>query len=258
MASTRWRQVGIATLAGVGLGGCFLPVASGTPQAATTAGRGNASFNAAAEMPTIDLLADDQDDFAPVAAGVITAGYGITEHTDIEASAEAALYFFLVPLPTGGSIGLRHHLVHADTYDVGIAARVGGVTVDDGDAGSASAVYGAASVVGQGAFGTFRPLVSGQLMPTMIDQQLGTSSDGSSTGLVASATVGLMFQVGQFQIGPYLTGTAFSSDAVERNGLVSGGLSFAYRPDRHAAAVVVPAAAPAPPSPASSGLPPTR
>lgn len=238
-----------------GAAGCILPVATGTPQGATTAGRGRATFSVAGEMPTVDLLADDPYDIAPAAAGTITAGYGVTERTDVEVAAEASLYWFVMPIPTGASVGVRHHLVAREQFDVGIAGRIGGVTVDDGDDGSASAVYGAASITAQAALGPFRPLVSGQLMPTRITQALGTDRDGTSSGLVTSATLGLMFQVRDIQVGPYLTGTAFSSDAVARNTLVSGGVAFAYRPDRHASR---PVAAPAPAAFGGPGAQPPR
>lgn len=247
-----------ALMATLGVG-CFLPVATGTPQAATTAGRGKMSLNVAGELPTVDLIASDADgdsqDVAPVAAGVITAGYGLTDHTDLEVGAEAAMYFFLMPLPTGGSVGLRHHLLATDGLDVGIAARVGGVAVgtsseENPDGDDASAVYGAINVTTQGAYGMFRPLVSAQLMPTTIRRDLGDDRDGRYQGLVSSATVGLMLQLGSWQVGPYLTGTWFRSDAVDRATLLSGGVSFGLHPDRRAKPPVAPpAVAPLPVAP---------
>lgn len=229
-----------------------MPVSTGAPLPATTVGRGNVGGAFSAEAPTLDLIADNDDGAtgspsavsygaAPAAAMTFTLSYGIGDNTDLEVAGEGALYFFVLPLPTGGSIGLRQHFDAGDAFDLGIAARVGhvsssaNVTLSDGtsEESSASASYGAFQVVLQTKHGFIRPLLAVNFMPARIDRDPSDEDPFKLKGLASSITAGLMFVGNHALIGPYLTATNFYSDRFDNSGwFISGGLTFAFRPDR--------------------------
>jgi hypothetical protein len=232
------------------LGGCFLPVATGAPEPATTVGRGKLGAALTGEAPTLDLIAKkngsspaeytDTYGESPAAAMRFTLSYGITDNTDIEAAAEGELWFYFFPLPTGGSIGFRHHIDTGDDFDVAIAGRVGGVSAGldytDGDGNSekneATAEYGAAQGVIQLKHGPIRPLFSVSLMPFHVKRTPGDDPVQKFTGFASSATLGLMF-VGRYaQFGPYITVTNFESQEFSGGFFTSGGVMLAFRPDR--------------------------
>lgn len=235
----------------VGLGGCFLPVATGAAEPATTVGQGKAGIALNGEAPTLDLIAKkdsstpeqytDTYGQSPAAAARLTLSYGITDDTDLELAAEGELWFFFFPIPTGGSIGLRHHIDTGDDFDVAIAARVGGVSagLDYNDSNGntvkneASAEYGSLSGVIQLKNGPIRPLASVNLMPFHIKRTPGNDPVQKFTGLASSVTFGLMLvsRVGQF--GPYITVTNFESQDFSGGTFFSGGLMLAIRPDRN-------------------------
>jgi hypothetical protein len=232
------------------LPGCFLPVATGAPESATTVGKGNLGLSLSAEAPTIDLIAqknengvnDYTDTYgeSPAAAMRATLSYGITDTTDIEVAAEGQLWFFFLPLPTGGSIGFRQHLDAGDTFDAAIAARVGGVSSGSVSADSmgnstsddASAYYGALSGVMETRHGWLRPLLSLQLMPFSIKRGISGEPIQHFKGLTSSATFALMLVGRHVQFGPYVTGTNFESQEFAGAWLGSFGLMLAIRPDR--------------------------
>ena len=264
-------------------GGCILPVATSTPQPATTVGAGHIGAALYEEMPTLNLTASNKDasnpdsDIAPAAAATATLSYGLTNDTDLELSAEMSAYLFILPMPVGGSIGLRHHVMGAENYDFGIAGRVGGVAVgygtnssDSTDPTSASAVYADVSATLQGVFGPFRPLISVSAMPAKVSRNFGDSQPSESfTGFATNATIGLMFQFGALQLGPYVSATYYSSEQFAdggggNSGFVSGGFALEIRPDRHASqelpARMTPISYPPPPAnystPSTPMLPP--
>lgn len=232
----------VLAIAAVALAGCYLPVATGTPQPATTIGTGRVAAGFAGEAPTLDLTAgttDFNDSYAeaPAAAGRFEVAYGLRERTDVEASLEMSLYFYVAPLPIGGSIGIRQWLVTRRNLDVAAAARIGGVRVATEDSGgrkdSASAETAQLSLAAQGAWGAFRPLASiagiGARMTRVVD---GVATDFN--GIAGSVTLGAMFQLGSIQLGPYIVGTYFTSDEFSGRAMVAGGVAISYRPDRHA------------------------
>ncbi len=230
--------------------GCILPVATGTPMPATTVGQGNFGFAVTGEAPVLDLIADSTDgteaDFdelhgaAPAAALTLTASIGLGETTDLELSAEGALFYFLLPLPTGGSIGVRQHIAATDLFDFAFAARVGGVASglgsEDGDASndtSASALYGAAQGIVQLRTGFARPMVAVNLMPFRIKRDPSDLEPFSFGGLASSATFAVPLVGDRVQFGPYVTVTNFESSRYGGGWFTSGGLMFAIRPDRN-------------------------
>ena len=233
------------------LGGCFLPVATGASEPATTVGHGKAGVAINGEAPTLDLIAKkdgstpqeytDTYGQSPAAAARLTLSYGLTDDTDVEIAAEGELWFFFFPIPTGGSIGFRHHIDTGDAFDVAFAARVGGVEagLDYTDSSGsttkneASAEYASFQGVIQLKNGPIRPLASINLMPFHIKRTPGSDPVQKFTGLASSATFGLMFvsRVGQF--GPYVTVTNFESQEFSGGFFASGGLMFAFRPDRN-------------------------
>ncbi|HWO24030.1 MAG TPA: hypothetical protein VNO30_35050 [Kofleriaceae bacterium] len=229
-----------AALGAVLAAGCILPVATGTPMPATTVGKGNFGIAMTGEAPVLDLIADSADEsfeelhgVAPAAALTTTVSVGLGESTDLEVSAEGALYYFLLPMPTGGAIGVRQHLTAAELFDFAVAARFGGVSsFSDGD-DSASAVYGAVQGVAQLRRGFVRPLASLNLMPFRIRRGASEPEAFTSRGLASSATFGVMFVSDSVQFGPFVTVTSFEGERLGGAFFGSGGLMLAIRPDRN-------------------------
>jgi len=233
------------------LGGCFLPVATGAPEPATTVGRGHAGVALSGEVPTLDLIAKkdgstptnytDTYGESPAAAARLTLSYGISDDTDLEVAAEGELWFFFFPIPTGGSIGLRHHIDTGDAFDVAFAGRIGGVsagldytdTSGQTEKNEASAEYAAIQAVVQLKHGPIRPLASLNLMPFHIKRTPGSDPEQKFTGLASSVTVGLMFVSPFGEFGPYATVTNYESQQFSGGFFASGGLMLAIRPDRN-------------------------
>lgn len=253
----------VCALAGAG---CILPISTGAPLPATTVGKGHVGFAVSGEAPTLDLIADNDNSSgsssaisygaAPAASLNLTLSYGLGENTDIELGGEGALYYFILPLPTGGSIGLRQHFDAGETFDLGIAARVGtvggtskvtdssGNTVDSG----AGATYAAIQGVLQTKRGPIRPLLALNLIPARITRDPSDEPAFDFKGFASSVTLGAMI-VGQHAVvGPYVVATNFYSDRFDNSGwFVSFGIMFALRNDRNR---------PAPPPPPLYAPPP--
>jgi hypothetical protein len=231
---------------------CYLPVATGAPESATTVGAGHVGFAMNAEGPSLDLIAKNHgsgDDSytstygdSPAAAARLTLAIGLADNTDLEIAAEGQLMFYFIPLPTGASIGLRQHLVTTDAFDIALAARFGGVTSSndgnhDTDSAfntdySASAYYGALSAVVQARHGVFRPLASVNVMPFRISRSIQDEPVQRFTGAATSLTVAFMFVGDRVQFGPYATLTNFESEEFKGGFFPAGGLMLAFRPDR--------------------------
>ena len=238
-------------LALLSLGGCFLPVATGAPEPATTVGHGKAGIELSGEAPTLDLIAKKDGTTpteytntygqSPAAAARFTLSYGITDDTDIEVAAEGELWFFFFPIPTGGSIGLRHHIETGDAFDVAVAGRIGGVSAgldyDDSNGNTvkneASAEYAAIQAVVQLKHGPIRPLASLNLMPFHVKRTPGDDPVQKFTGIASSLTFGVMLVSHAAEFGPYITVTNFESQDFSGGTFASGGLMLAIRPDRN-------------------------
>lgn len=234
---------------------CFLPVATGAPESATTVGRGNTGIALNGEAPTLDLVAKNRGgsndtlptDYtssygeAPAAAVRLTLAYGLGDDTDVEAAFEGQLWFYFLPLPTGASLGLRQHIDGGDMFDIALAGRVGGVTsgssrtndqnnaIDD----EASAYYGALQGVIQVKHGFVRPLLSLSFMPFKITRAIHDQPVQRFYGAASSTTFGLMLVGDRVQFGPYATLTNFESEKFKGGFFPSFGLMLAFRPDRN-------------------------
>jgi len=264
-------------LAAIGLAsGCILPVSTGAPLPATTVGRGRAGIAISGEFPTLNLISNNSDanrnnedltwgrGEAPAIAATGTLAYGLGDDTDIELALEGALYYILLPLPTGASIGLRQHIAGGDTFDVGLAARLGGVTTgrtttnSDGTASSdsASAEYAAVEGVVQLSHGVLRPLVSLNVMGFNITRAPEDEPVQKFKGISETVTLGFAFVSRFAQVTPYAAFTTFESEQFRSSFFVSGGIALAFRPDRNPRR---PDAVPAvyqPPPPPGQPLPP--
>ncbi|MEO6772725.1 MAG: hypothetical protein ABI467_06845 [Kofleriaceae bacterium] len=232
---------------------CYLPVATGAPESATTVGRGHLGVSVSGEAPTLDLIASNTGsgsgdiDYtssygeAPAAALRLTLAYGLGDDTDLEIAAEGQLWFFFLPLPTGASIGLRQHLEGSDLFDIALAARVGGVSsgstqvngMDVATADDASAIYGAFSGVVQVKNGFLRPLVSLNVMPFKVTRAVEGSPVQRFLGAATSMTFAIMAVGDNIQFGPYATLTNFESQQFKGGFFPSGGLMLSFRPDRN-------------------------
>lgn len=266
-------------LAAAFLAGCILPVSTGAPLPATTVGKGRVGVALSAEAPTLDLIADNGDEnetgspsavsygAAPAAAATMTFSFGLGDNTDLEVAGEGALYFFIFPLPTGGSIGLRQHIDAGDSLDLGLAAKAGYVSSDaevTTSAGSseslASATYVALQAVLQSKRGVVRPLAAINILPARIHRDPSDEGPFNFRGVASSLTLGAMFVGRAVTVGPYLAVTNFYSDRFDNSGwFFSGGLILAVRPDRNRAPDPAPAYAPTPtygPAPGYPNAPP--
>jgi hypothetical protein len=243
----------VIVLTALACGGCILPVSTGAPMPATTVSKGKIGVAISGEAPVLDLVADSDNSStttgdpikygaAPAMAGTLTLSYGLTNDLDIEVGAEGAFYYFILPMPTGASIGLRQHFA-AGAFDIGVAARVAHVgnsstTTVNGEeiqSDGASATYGAFQGIVQYGEGSIRPLAALNFMPAKINRYF---DDGTPNlhyrGYATSITVGAMFVGRNIQAGPYITGTNFYSNRFDNAGwFASGGVIFAFRPDRH-------------------------
>lgn len=245
---------------------CFLPVATGAPEPATTVGRGNVGFSLHGEAPTLDLVAKNRgsDDppptdytssygEAPAAAARLTLAYGLGDDTDVELAFEGQLWFYFFPLPTGASLGLRQHIDGGDMFDIALAARVGGVTTGSTKSDAmntavedeASAIYGAVQAAIQVKHGFVRPLLALNVMPFKITRGIHDQPIQRFYGAATSTTFVLMFVGNHVQFGPYATLTNFESETFKGGFFPSFGLMLAFRPDRNA---------PKPPDPYLPGM----
>ena len=260
----------------VALSGCILPVSTGAPLPATTVGQGKVGVAIAGEAPVLDLIANNTGSGggsnsytstygeSPAAAATLTFAYGLGPDSDLEISGEGALYYFILPLPTGASIGLRQHLFASETVDVAIAGRIGGVTTGSEKTDSsgqntrddASALYGAIQGVVQLHTGRLRPMAALNLMPFRITRALENEPVQKFKGFASSLTIGLMIVTRRVQIGPYVTVTDFESQQFSGGQFVSGGLMFAFRQDRSYVPPAPQVMTPAPPPPYAPYGPP--
>ncbi len=259
-------------LALVVLSGCILPVTTGAPLPATTVGKGKFGFAMSGEAPTLNLISENHDytdtyAAAPAAAATLTLSYGIGENTDLEVAGEGALYWFFLPLPTGGSGGIRQHFDVGDTFDFALAAKVGGVAMSDtstttvnGSSSTsndhASAIYGAFQGVLATKHGPVRPLVSLSIMPFRIKRAINDEPEVRFKGEGSSLTAGLQLVGSSFVATPYVAVTNFQSETFSGGWFVSGGILLAFRRDRNRPADVIQVLPPAQPAPGYYPPPP--
>jgi hypothetical protein len=240
----------LALTAVTALSGCFLPIGTAAPQSAKTIGEGGYGTSLHAELPTINLVAEDEAEQGrdgdrvvanPSASMNFGFTYGLTNKLDLEIGVEGALLLFVVPIPTGLSGGVRYQAFHSDAFAIAVAARGGYVGIsgsvedsqDPDTDWSASARFGQFTAVGQLSTGPVRPLIALSAMPLLVDSDLPDQNAERFTALAATATVGATFVAGTFQLTPFGALTYFGSPEIDGVSTFSVGVSFAFRPDKH-------------------------
>lgn len=268
------RVCALALAPTLGAAGCMLPVTTGAPLPPTTVGKGQFGVALSGEFPTLNLISDNRDanqrddltdhGEAIAIAATGTLAYGLGDDTDLELALEGALYYAILPLPTGGSIGLRQHIAGGDTLDIGLAARIGGVTTGGTTTTSegtsttdeASAAYAAVEGIAQFSRGVIRPLLSLNVMGFRITRAPEDEPIQRFKGISETVTFGLSFVSNRAQITPYAALTTFESEQFRSSFFVSGGIAFAFRRDRNRREPPPPPAYPAGYPPAGQPYPP--
>ena len=235
--------------------GCAIPLSTGSAQPATTVGKHHVGVSLTEQAPAYFVDVDEPktvgsesafDSLGLFGAGKAIVAFGLSNDVDVEASVDTADVFYVLPLPVGGSLGVRDHVYGSDNLDIGIAAHAGmdlasersGCFCTDPGTNSGSVKYADVSITAQGVFGTFRPLLSLSAMPMIINQE-ADGYENNFNAIATSATVGLMTQTEHTQFGPYVSATYFHSDDKHGDGfavsgnMVSLGIAFSVRPDRH-------------------------
>ena len=102
------------------LGGCSLPLATGTALPATTVGKDRVGLTLYEETPVLDLVVDRAEtataidssiDVEALGSGVGLLAFGLRDGTDVEGGLHLAMHYFVAPVPVGGTIGIRQHVV---------------------------------------------------------------------------------------------------------------------------------------------------
>jgi len=217
--------------------GCFLPIATGSPQKAETMGAGRYGTSFSAELPNLNLTAADEDSnpdtselvIAPAASMSFGLQYGLADHVDLELTIDGAMYLFLLPLPLGVSGGVRAQAYDSPGLDVAVAGRLGylGLSAGDGESNSdaASAYYGVASGVVQIGSGAARP----GLAVTLVSSAVPSACFGGTTdcdGLSTSATMARHLGRGRVSIAPFVSLTHFASADLAGASFFSGGIAI--------------------------------
>ena len=226
------------------LGACFLPLSTGAPQSASTVGKNQVGLTAYAEAPTVDLQAttdepsSDDYDFSPLPTVTMEGAYGLTDNLDIELALDGVLYV-IVPLPLGGSIGLRQQIVDTPKLAVALSARLGYVQLGvesnvDALRNNYSAIYGKATAAAQyNPRGRVRPGAALTLAPARIEidgsEQAAMEFDARSATL--STTLSIAF--GDVELGPFVNVVYFDSGRLHGSTVFySGGFMVALRPQK--------------------------
>ena len=163
----------------------ILPVGDGRADAGDHGRSRQPRVALSGEAPTLDLIANNEGS-SPTGndTGQLrrSARRGRDAYDELwhhrqhrlEIAAEGELWFFFLPIPTGGSIGLRQHFDAGDSFDFAIAAKVGSVRLRRTSSrppaarkkeSSARATYGVISAVMQSKRGPIRPLAAVSFMP---------------------------------------------------------------------------------------------
>ena len=238
---------------------CWLPVSTAAPQPATTVGKGHFGATFYSEFPTLDLLASQTEAgnsyaLAPTPTMTAQIAYGVHENVDIELAVDGA-YYLIIPLPLGGSAGVRYHLVNTPDVNVALAARIGTVglgvsdTSDTTDAEvGASADYVAGTVSAELVPSPgIRPGVALSLMPAEVHNEFDTGTAENFSALATSLTARVNLVFGPVHIGPFANLVYFRSPSFRGSrGFVTGGMMLSLRPAKNPPAPPAPPPVPAP------------
>jgi hypothetical protein len=164
---------------------------------------------------------------------------------------DGALYYFLLPLPLGASIGVRGQVRDSDQLAVALAGRFGHVGLGsskedaNGNDVSTNATYGDVSVAGQlNPRGTLRPGLAVSLLPAYVRNSATNSAAENFSATAVSATLSLTIAAGGLEIAPFANFVHFTSDNLGGGrSVVTGGFSLAARP-QHARRPSLPPSAP--------------
>lgn len=234
-------NLGLVSLLGLALcahTACFLPLSTAAPQSARTLGKGNFGAVYYSEMPTVDLLAAEEDRLeyaiSPFPTASIQLGYGITDKLDIEVAADGTLYLFFLPLPIGGSVGARYQVLYNKNLAVALAGRVGYVGVPgtggSGEQYPVSSRYGAVSAVAQlMPDGPFRPSMAVNFLPASVKVTDMDTTERFGAGAL-SFTVTLGIGGGPYEFGPFVNLVYFNSPNLAGSSrFVTAGAAFSIR-----------------------------
>jgi hypothetical protein len=228
------------------LAGCFLPMATGAPETARTVGSGNFGASFHAEVPTLNLTAEEDDlaeataDHVAIApAGALSLGvqYGVSDSVDLELRLDGALYYFLVPIPLGGQLGARITLLDQPGLALALAGRVGflgfssssdddGDGTADGEADRASATFATIALTFELGSGFARPAFTLSATPANVSVDLAGEAEKDYRAVATTGTVSLHMGRGPLTFTPFLALTYFSSPSIDSQGFVSGGVAF--------------------------------
>jgi hypothetical protein len=254
---------------------CTLPFAAGAPESAATVGKGNLGGTLTLELPAPDLVLDNaepppsgEEAKAPATAWPdlgVQAAFGLGEHLDLEIRIDGP--FYLVGwLPTFVAGGLRLQLIDSaqtgGKLDLAVAARFGGGGIDanvdtfgEHDLVKAAAMYGGGSVVAEfGGDASMHVRLAGQALFGTVwgDEDGSAADDGEYDTAWYSMTLAVAFRSGKVEIAPYVAVSRMTDTPFGDQDLVSGGLYFTIRPNRHddkrSRQLSQPVAAPSPPA----------
>lgn len=178
-------RLGRAILAGcLFAAGCHLPVSTAIPETPATVGRGHWGVLLAAGHPTVNLLATVQGEPDPAdphhysradwPSFQLRLARGVSDHVDVELGVEGMMY--VLPIPFGASLGVRHRFYTTNSTDMTWSGRVGYAAARDAaSADEASIVYGvlACNADTEGWRG-LRPGLAVSIMPMRVDPDLET------------------------------------------------------------------------------------
>ncbi len=224
--------------------GCFLPLSTAAPQSARTLGQGQFGVTFYAEMPTLDLLAsqtDAQDEeyaIAPFPTATAQIGVGVTDSLDIEAALDGQLWFYVLPLPLGGSLGARYQVLYNQDMAIAVAGRVGyvGFGVSEVDettdvTETVSATYGVLTGVIQAMPDrVFRPSLAVSVIPASVKNEIINEAAENYGAVSTAATITLAIGAGPLEVGPFVNLVYFNSPNLSGTAsFATGGVSIALR-----------------------------
>lgn len=192
-------RLGRAILVGCLFGaGCHLPVSPAIPETPATTGRGRWGAFLAAGHPTVNLLATVEGEPDPAdphhysradwPSFQLRLARGVSDHVDVELGLEGMVY--VLPIPVGASLGVRHRFYATALTDMTWSARVGYAAATSTDsADKASVVYGVLACNADTAvWRDLRPGLALSIMPMRVQPDLASFPMDDFFALASSVT----------------------------------------------------------------------